>query len=265
MSPVLNVADDLKMGTSQVDAVYLGGDLVWPVGSTFSPIVDLSWENYWWAEDPAWTPPADGGAVSSWTGGGAKAGNMAQASPTLQPLYRASAATRLNSKPSVEFDNSDDAMVATVTAPTLTGNKLSYVCILDLISVPSNTRNVFGNGTAGTLYAVALANGPNWRIRFAGTARTGGTPAADTAYMARSLLDAAGTNADTLHVNETSTISGANAGASAHSTGLVLGPDGAGASMRIAFAGVYSGDITADAKWADFKTWVGTHYGLTLA
>ena len=30
---VLNEADDIKLGSGQVDAVYLGEDLVWPVGA----------------------------------------------------------------------------------------------------------------------------------------------------------------------------------------------------------------------------------------
>ena len=42
-----------------------------------------------WASDPLWTPPADGGAVSSWRNGGSVGTpNFTQATGTKQPTYR---------------------------------------------------------------------------------------------------------------------------------------------------------------------------------
>jgi hypothetical protein len=39
---------------------------------------------------------------------------------------------------------------------------------------------------------------------------------------------------------------------------------GDGPGRYIAFAGIYQGDITADAQYAAFKTWVASTYGLTI-
>ena len=52
-------------------------------------------------------------------------------------------------------------------------------------------------------------------------------------------------------------------------TGITLGANYSISATRltgsIAFAGIYEGDLTADAKFAAFKTWVASHYGITVA
>ena len=43
--------------------------------------------------------------------------------------------------------------------------------------------------------------------------------------------------------------------------GDTIGP----AQMKLAFIGLVAGDFTAHAKYSDFKAWVASYYGLTIA
>lgn len=70
MSPVLNLADDLKVGVSQVDKVYRGAAQIWPAGGpppVWSP-PDLSGVYEGWDASDAGSITESGGAVSSWAG-----------------------------------------------------------------------------------------------------------------------------------------------------------------------------------------------------
>lgn len=67
----------------------------------------ITWFSAAWASDPAQTPPADGGAISTWRNGGSLGTAHTQGTGAAQPLYRASAAT-LNNLPAFDFDGTDD-------------------------------------------------------------------------------------------------------------------------------------------------------------
>lgn len=72
---------------------------------------DIAGLDLHWKAD-AITPVADGTAISSWA---ASVGTppLAQATGSLQPLYRVSTAA-LNNMPSLDFDGTDDALTATI-------------------------------------------------------------------------------------------------------------------------------------------------------
>jgi hypothetical protein len=73
--------------------------------------LSIPWHSAFWASDPTWTPPADGGAVSSWRNAGTSAAAAIQATPAQQPVYRAAYAN-LNGKPVVDYDGTRFLQVA---------------------------------------------------------------------------------------------------------------------------------------------------------
>ena len=94
----------------------------------FNPL-SIAWDHAWWAEDPAWTPPADGGAVSSWRDAGVQAKN-ATATGANQPTYRASYAG-LSNRRAIEFDGVDDFLD---TAATTARTQPNHVVVIGYMS-----------------------------------------------------------------------------------------------------------------------------------
>jgi len=72
----------------------------------FNPL-SIAWDHLFWAEDPAWTPPANGVGVASWRNSGVQAVAATQGTGANQPIYRANYAALAN-RPAIEFDGTDD-------------------------------------------------------------------------------------------------------------------------------------------------------------
>ena len=230
--------------------------------SGFSPL-SIPWHSAFWASDPSWIPPADGGAVSSWKNSGTSAANAVQATGTAQPTYRA-AYTNLNGKPAVDFDGTTDyidAQPASIAQP----NHVFVVgwqdpthgatpFILDGLGVgrhmlrldePTNAlmfaggaATITGGGRTGALACAALFNGASSKYRMNGTVYTVG---ATVGTHASSLL---------------------RLGA-AHGGGA---PTQAGASYykgAIAFLGVSDIELTAQ-QITDLETWAKNYYGVPI-
>jgi len=214
-----------------------------------------------WASDPLWTPPADGGAVSSWRNGGSVGGDAVQATGGSQPLYRASTAA-YNNRPTVEFDGTDDRLGVNIADISQT---YYVVLIAGADTSASAFQCAFGTGVAASYGVYVAAAGSVYRMSF-GTALTGGT-----ATVAPHLFVAVGAGAaSTLDVDGVEVIAAANAGTSAMPI-IALGAGSAALATfgdhlngHIAYAAVFTTDPTALPEWATFYAWVESYYNIPL-
>ena len=214
-----------------------------------------------WASDPLWTPPADGGAVSSWRNGGSVGGDLVQATGSWQPTYDASLAA-YNNQPVVTFDGADDVLVANtadLTQPfwlVLVGHT-SAVTTQGFVGVGvvSTNRRFGTNATAGGKWALALG----------GEIKGGGLDSNPH------LLFAQANGASSLITVDGASVATGDAG----TTGITHLSLGAGNANGLTFGGyltggialalVFNTDPTAQAEWASFKAWVTSTYGITVA
>lgn len=223
----------------------------------------IGWASAFWAGDPMWTPPAGGGAVSSWRNGGASGGDALQATGSRQPIYNT---TTFSGKPGITFDGSDDLLVATLSLGSV---YISTVLIVKLNTTANNVVMVDLSVNSGTRYVPAmLANQWYARLNGSGSGVAVNVGSADTnPHMFSTIGRASGT---TLQLSKDGTLIASTTAAG----GIPDGPPpsayiGSGgplaASMTIGFFGVYVGDVEADPKWTPFKAWVRSHYGMTIA
>lgn len=233
---------------------FLGGvPAVAGGGGGFDPL-SITWAHAWWAEDPGWTNPGDGNAVSSWRNDGSQA-TAATSSGTNRPTFRSSYAN-LNSKPAVEFDGSNDYLDTSGAADMSQPN---HVYIVGYASSSSGTPTVFDNGTVGSKRHLLRVRSGSTLQMFAGASVTAGTAIGPASFQVAALF------------NTTSSAIRAN-GQSA--TGLsvgshVLGDPRLGASESVgtpfagalAFVGVKDSALTTQ-ELNDLDAWAVSHYGV---
>jgi len=187
-----------------------------------------------------------------------------QATGSFQPTYRGSVAA-LNNRPAVDFDGTDDRLE--ITAGVSLAQPFSVVWIGVPDTVAAN-RRIAGLNSAGTGQAVGLTSTPNWSAQMGSAALTGGTPVADTAYMARFLLNNA---SSVIAVNGSAVATGTVNGTLAVDQ-IILGAGRTAPSTyaqfqdgKTAFLGIFPGDITTHPRWPDFKAWCRIHYNIVIA
>lgn len=222
-----------------------------PSVSSFNPITQVSALHAAWAEDPSWTNPGDGNAVSSWRDGGSNGTDFTNTG-SARPLFRSSTAA-LNSKPTIQFDGTDDYLRGSNPAQA---QPYKIIVVWQYVSVTSG-RIVGTAGGAGGINTQGAA----WRIN-AGVSLSGGTPNTSPHVM-RATFDGASSQ---FWLDGTSVMSG-NAGTNQIVTPqLTLGASGDATPStfgtgHMAFVGVYTGatsDVALAALAADLKT----HYGI---
>lgn len=257
---VLNTANDVRLGATGVDRVYYGSTQVWPTG--FDPLVDINWYAAYFAEDPDWSPPADGDPVDQWddgTGGG----RHATASTTARPTYRASYAG-LNGRPALEFDGTANTMVTSgIWAPGVTFTAC-VICKPD--DTTATNRPILGRAGPTNINLNTTWTGGANPAMAAGT-----TLGSSYVTTSSGLLLAARYAGESSLIYANGTENSGDAGTNMWSStnlprisGNTLTPttffDGA-----VPFVGFYNGDLFADAAWPSFETWAATHYGITIS
>lgn len=223
----------------------------------------ITWDlGAWYAEDPDWVTPGDGGAVSQWDDGGSGlARHMVQATAARQPTYSA-AHSAFNNKPAVTVDGGDDLSTSgTLTAPT---KPYSIVLVARMGSAATGVLFARGAAGAGTGNLFYFHTDTTWRHYAGGATLSRAASAVTSAHLIR------------VYVNDASSVIEVDGNATAGSTataeaitsfglfsaqGVSFAPSGS----AIAFAGLYTGDVAADGGWATFKADVATHYGITVA
>lgn len=230
-----------------------------PVATTFNPLTSFTTPPVHgvWASDPLWTPPADGGAVSSWRNGGSVGGDLTQATGSKQPTYRASTAA-FNNKPTVQSDGTDDALAVTYAASIS-----QPVYIVAVSSIDTASRYLF-DGPPGGSRMMLFTPTTKYRLH-AGVDLTSAGDASASPQMlfityngVSSSLDVNGTNV--LTGNPGSNVMGGLTFFNRHTD---LG--GSAAALHLAYFAVFTTNPTALPEWTAFKAWCLSFYGITVA
>ena len=224
----------------------------------FDPL-SIGWHTAFWAEDPAWSHPADGAAVAQWDDATGNARHATQASGGAQPLWRASVAA-LNSQPAVDFDGSDALLTGSWTA---IANGWSIVLIGHTRVVAASDNFLEGDDNSHRCIVGIVSSGGNkWRFA-TGVGVVG--PLADTTKHLFVGVSGTGT-AGVLEIDGTATTGDAGTHTN---TALTLGSNNTGTGNfiegEIAFVGLYATDVRAHGSWSAFEAWVTSHYGITIA
>lgn len=220
-------------------------------GSTFDPLT-IPWHRAVWAEDPAWTPPADGGAVASWPDASGNARGYSQTDVTMQPLFRSSVAA-LNGRPAVHFDGSNDNLTAVFAA---VNQPVGFFAVINLTKTATST--VFDAGGGGTTRGLQTTSASAWQLSF-GTTVAAGLTATTGGHALFVLADGANSIARQDGVDGTVVNAGtgnANAPRLGARGSLAFEPLGG----HVAFFGTTNRDFTATES-ADLLGWARSHYG----
>ena len=227
--------------------------------SSFSPL-QVGWTHAYWAEGPEFVALglSDGGAVGTWPD---EIGTLdaTQGTAGAKPTYRAT--TGPNSKPTVQFDGGDHLATSALT-------QAQPLTMVFIASADSSVNTKYYAGNAAITIGVGYNNAPpvlRQLSMFAGAGVTGNSAAStdNNPHMMRAYFNGASS------VNDLDgTTATVNPGTNDFSSSaLHLGAVGGVAQLvgKMAFFAVFNGDVTGDAKWAQFKTWVTAHYGITVA
>ncbi len=225
--------------------------------AAFDPLSSITWHSAYWAEDPDWTNPGDGNAVTSWRDGSGNGRTLTP--PGTGPIYTAST-SGMNNRPALTYSSAVNRRLTSASFTTL-AQTFSLVQICRYNS--TGAHRTFDNSGIGTGRVIAATSGGGAYLVFNGSVITPAPPAPGTAREldvfkfagASSWVEANGTRSSTFNPG------------TAGLGGIGIGSDGASAHFTgdIAFVGVYAGDVTADAKWADFETWCSDLYSITIA
>jgi hypothetical protein len=227
-------------------------------GGASDPSLMVGWHSAYWADSTDMNGYANGASVTTWYDQiGAE-----DASSASVPVMVTSDASFNNHKSVQWVNDANRELVVGAGSASGSAQPVSLVVIGKYDSIANQNTLIDGGSTSNRMLIRTTATA--WAM-FAGTTLlTGGT--ADT--NANCFMGYYNGASSRLEVNGTSVITG-NPGA--HSwDGLDMGyAIGASSSNfrldgRIAFVGVYFGDVESDGGWATFKAWVGTYYGISV-
>lgn len=234
----------------------------------FDPVVDMDWYA-WYRADSAYTGGvADLADVTRWldkSGGGR---DLVIGNGTDVPTWENSLAT-LNNQPAVEFTSANSQSlenIGTVEPISITAATTYTWCAVVSLKTVATAMRIFGHTTTSTNRGAGITATPNWTTQMGATAASGGTPATATRYFVRVYSTS---TAHTIYVNE---VSQATTATTANTMGQIV--VGAGRQNSTTYAnylngyigeiGVFSGDITASTRWADYKAYLNSRYGFAL-
>lgn len=213
----------------------------------------------WWASDPAWTNPGDGGAVASVRNQSGR-GDPAQGTGGARPTFRASTSA-FNNRPTIQFDGGDwlsidtpdgsqvwsEIIVANTTDSTNTGG--------------GNGQTAVGTGAVGFIWRRAAS--AEYAMN-AGSTLSGGTTN-QACHIAVAVYNGASSKFGIDRV--TPNVTG-NAGSNGHTLWVLGARDAAGSGPLLghqAAALRYSGDVTAAGGYAALLAGLAAFYGKTLS
>lgn len=230
--------------------------------ASFDPLTAITWEAVFFAEDGDWMNPGDGNAVSQWDDASGNSRHASQVTSGKRPIYRSSVAA-LNNKPALDFTRASQQSLS--TASWTLAQTLSYVAVANLDATAGENYLLHGGSAASPL--IGDTNSSNKWQMYAGTTVRESAGAPDTAGHLFTWVYAGASSV--AYLDGTSIISGASPGTTGIAAGLNIGKfataETANWDGAIAFVGVYAGDITAHAQYANLKTFFAAHYNLTVA
>lgn len=225
----------------------------WATGSSvgYNPLTAITWHHAFWASDPLWAHPADGGQIASWRDGSGNGRGATQALNYRRPSYRAAAPT-MNGYPAVEGDG--EASFLTTAAYTPVTGPLTVVAVASSGTF-STWSALWGLGAdAGSVYNRGT---DHWWFRTSEHEADSPIPATTLPHLFVNVLD----TTSVLLVDQ-ATSGNKTAGATTATQTTLFASDDALNAGLLAFWGLYPGDIrTAEpAKWLAFKAWAQSIY-----
>lgn len=226
----------------------------------FNPLTSLGWYAAYWAGDPNWANPGDGGTLTSWRDGSGNNRHLTSVNGT--PIWRASEAN-MNNKPIVDFNSAAISETSASWGTILQPN--SIVIVGRWRNVAANVRIMVDTRSATNRQRLGRAATPNEYVLNSGTSLLSTGIAPNTtrhlwtgvSNATSSILELDGANVNT-----------GNAGAQSMS-GLSICGDTAGTAysqvVDMAFVGIYRGNVLNHPRFADFESWVTSEYDITMS
>lgn len=232
-----------------------------PATTSFTPLTAVSWKAAYWAEDPSWTNPGDGGAVASWRDGSGNSNTITEA--TNKPTFR-SADSNMNGRASVEFDGTNDKLRGTFTSDS--AQPRSIVLIARIRSLGTSTPVILDTDTGSTKVCALFwdTTDSNKLSLYCGTAQAKYGSVSTGLHAIRAYVSGSSSK---INLNGTTTTSAAPTGTQAMS-GLTLGTNRTSANfsaITVGFLGIYQGDVTTDVNWPNLVTSLRNLYGVKLS
>jgi hypothetical protein len=222
--------------------------------SGFSPL-QVGWTHAYWAEGPEFVALglSDGGAVSTWPD---EVGTLdaLQATTAKKPSY--SAAGGPNSTPTATFDGGDGVL-------TGTHSQAQTWSIVTIVKTTAPGGIYYFLGSPSPLVTLTMNNSGTPYGFYAGAPG----PGVGTVNTSWHLMRCKGAGASSVTELDGTPATGNAGSASLGNIGIGSydGAGGVGLVGSICFVGIANGDVTTDPKWASFKAWVTSHYGITVA
>lgn len=219
----------------------------------FNPLTQVTALHAYWLSDPSWTPPSDGGTITS-VRDGAGGTDLISGSAT----YRASASS-MGNRPVAEFNGLSDSLFNNITT---INQSFKVVCLHRLMNTTfGGSAGVYGIGGATNRGMSYSSNAGVVRIN-AGTALLGGAAPDTTGHSHRATFNGASSQIWHDGVSQGSGNAGTN-GASRISMGSAIGGGlpAVFAPVQIGFLGFYDG-ATSDTALAQLASDLRSYYGL---
>lgn len=216
-----------------------------------------------WPEDPSWSAkPTDGGTITTIRDNGSLAFDLTASAlgGGTQPTYQATGA--INSKPCFEFHATSETVGGRASTVSGTVTTAFSVIVVGKFDTAVTVGEYFTSGVSGDVPIVGTLTN-DWRGYHSSTLNVlAGTP--DTSPHL--FVFKVATNATQLWVDNTSQGTD-TAGTIGSGSGFILGSANSNQALdgSIAYAAMYSGDITAATGYATWIADIASYYGLTLA
>ena len=220
------------------------------------PFGDISMFREFWAEDPDWTDPGDGGTLTSVRDNGSESTDLSILST---PKWAASA---VDNKPAFDFTSGTTASAYVTTGSPSTTFSTVVVCQFDNLSGDQVVMD--DRDSAEDMY-LAKTSGGEWYSYNSGLDDTssGETIVADTPYLVVTVFE---DNNLRTFVNGVKVLEALSGTVSAP-VGMVMGASYGntfGIDGYIPYLAVYEGDITDHADYAEWTTAIAGFYGITI-
>jgi hypothetical protein len=229
--------------------------VVTPASTAFNPL-SIAWDYAYWAEDPAWTPPADGGALITWRNA---------ANPTFPltpsgtpPTFQASD-PHLGGKPSLKVGYGA-APLYTSGAPTIV-QPGTVVVVFYYDATGATIRSLFDGSVQRWFWR--MNDGGAAQGIYAGTVVDYGAPVPAGSYFACITFNGAASSA---FVNGNAPTTAPSSPGAGSFQDIYLNTNGStnqtayGMNGSIAFFGVKGNMAPTDIT--HMQTWAKNHYGL---
>jgi len=212
-----------------------------------------------WAEDPSWTPPSDGGTVTTFLNNGSDS-DFSLLGTGAAIVYRASVAA-LNSKPAIQYATGSKVLYLVDTSTTIKTQPITYVFVVN--DTGSSGATVLADGRNGTAFRNDLfTTNVTDLTMFAGSAveTVGSWVSGPAIYVA--VFDGASSKT---RVNGTQTVASSSPGANSldgFTTGADYNDSAATFDGHFAYVAVYDGDLTADGDFSAWEQGIADHYNI---